>query len=202
MQKRSREPGGQWPAGPVPNAAKLREAALAHLARFAATEAGLLRVLHRRIDRWARRAEAEGQPTDQVAAAMTAARADAAEVTRLLATAGAVDDAAFAASRTRRLNRAGRSRRAIQAHLAGKGVGGETAHAVLEDAAPDDLSAALAHLRRRRAGPFAATPPEAEARLKTLGALARAGFTRDVAEQALDMSPEEAEDRLLESRRD
>ncbi|TDG04393.1 regulatory protein RecX, partial [Paracraurococcus ruber] len=41
------------PAGPPPGEAALREAALAHLARFAATEAGLTRVLRRRVDRWA-----------------------------------------------------------------------------------------------------------------------------------------------------
>jgi regulatory protein len=190
------------PAGPAPEAGTLREAALAHLARFAATEAGLLRVLHRRIDRWARRAEAEGQPTDRIAAAMIAARAAAVEVARRLVSAGAVDDAAFAASRARRLNQSGRSRRAIQAHLAAKGVTGSTAAAVLEEAEPDELAAALGHLRRRRAGPFAAEqPPSQEARLKTLGALARAGFPRDVAERALDMEPDEAEQRLLEARR-
>jgi len=33
------------PAGPAPARAKLHEAALAHLARFSATEAGLVRVL-------------------------------------------------------------------------------------------------------------------------------------------------------------
>jgi len=193
------------PAGKAPDAAWLREAALAHLARFAATEAGLLRVLNRRIDRWARRAEAEGQPTDQVAAAMIAARAAAAEVARGLAAAGAVDDAAFAAARARRLSRAGRSQRAITAHLAAKGVGAETAAAVLEESPPDELAAALNHLRRRRAGPFATRdpgePPPPEARMKALAALARAGFARDVAERALDMDFAEAEERLLASRR-
>jgi len=203
--RRGREPAQPRPAGPAPDAARLREAALAHLARFAATEAGLTRVLQRRIDRWARRAEAEGQPVERIAAAMIAARADAAEVARRLSVAGAVDDAAFAASRARRLNQAGRSQRAIQAHLASKGVRPETAAAVLEEAPPDDLAAALGYLRRRRAGPFAprdsGEPLPPEARLKALAALARAGFTRDMAERALDMEPEAAEERLLASRR-
>jgi len=189
-------------AGKAPDAARLHEAALAHLARFAATEAGLLRVLHRRIDRWARRAEAEDQPTDRIAATVMAARAAAAEVVRRLAASGAVDDAAFAASRARRLNRAGRSQRAIAAHLAAKGVGAETTSSVLDEAPPDELAAALGHLRRRRAGPFAAEQPvPPEARLKALAALARGGFARDLAERALDMDPAEAEERLLASRR-
>lgn len=189
-------------AGKAPDAAQLRDAALAHLARFAATEAGLTRVLHRRIDRWARRAEAEGQASEAIAATILAARADAVEVAKRLTAAGAIDDAAFAASRARRLNRAGRSQRAILAHLAAKGVGAGTAATVLEEAPPDDLVAALGHLRRRRAGPFAPEPPAPEARMKAMAALARGGFSRDVAERALDMSAEEAEERLLASRRD
>jgi regulatory protein len=111
-----------------------------------------------------------------------------------------VDDEAFAAARARRLNQAGRSRRAIAAHLAVKGVPAATAAGLLEET--DELAAALGHLRRRRAGPFAAEqPPSPEARLKALGALARAGFPRDLAERALDMDPEDATDRLLAARR-
>ncbi|MBO1075097.1 regulatory protein RecX [Roseomonas marmotae] len=188
------------PAGPAPTAERLREAALAHLARFGTTEAGLRRVLQRRVDRWARRAEAEGQLAEVVAPAAARAKAAAAEVAQALARAGAVDDTAFAAARMRRLNQAGRSRRAIAAHLAAKGVPGETAASLLEEA--DELAAALGHLRRRRAGPFAIEqPPSPEARLKALGALARAGFSRDLAERALDMEPEAATDRLLAARR-
>jgi len=108
-----------------------------------------------------------------------------------------VDDAAFAAARARRLAKAGRSRLAIAAHLAGKGVAKEVAAAVLPE---EELDAALAQCRRRRIGPFARAPMEREARLKALGALARAGFGRDVAEAALDMAPAEAEERLIQLR--
>ncbi|MCO6415240.1 RecX family transcriptional regulator, partial [Siccirubricoccus sp. KC 17139] len=115
------------PAGKAPDEAALREAALAHLARFAATEAGLRRVLQRRVDRWAKRAQAEGQDPSIIAPAAATARALAAQVAQRMASAGAVDDAAFAESRARRLARSGRSRRAIAAHLAGKGVAREVA---------------------------------------------------------------------------
>ncbi|RAI57629.1 RecX family transcriptional regulator [Roseicella frigidaeris] len=190
------------PAGPAPGEAGLREAALAHLARFAATEAGLRRVLQRRVDRWARRAEAEGRPAEEIAPQAAAARAAAAEVARAMVAAGAVDDAGFAAARARRLARAGRSRRAIAAHLGAKGVAAEAAAAALPDAAAE-LDAALAQCRRRRIGPFAAAPAPADpqaaraARRKALAALARAGFGREVAEAALAMDPDEAEARLL-----
>ncbi|MCO6415241.1 RecX family transcriptional regulator, partial [Siccirubricoccus sp. KC 17139] len=97
----------------------------------------------------------------------------------------------------RRLARSGRSRRAIAAHLAGKGVAREVAAAALPDAEAE-LDAALAQCRRRRIGPFArgAEMP----RLKALAALARAGFGREVAERALDMEPAAAEERLLAHR--
>jgi regulatory protein len=185
----------------APDAGRLRDAALLHLSRYAATRAGLIRVLHRRIDRWARRAEAEGTAIETITATVIAARADAVEVAHRLTEAGAVDDAAFAASRLRRLQQTGRSRRAIAAHLAAKGVDAETAGAALEESEADEVVVALGHLRRRRAGPFAASPPSPEARLKAMGALARAGFPRDVAEAALDMDPATAEDRLLAARR-
>ncbi len=60
---------------------------------------------------------------------------------------------------------------------------------------PDERLAALAFCRRRRIGPFApeASPDE---RLKWLGALARAGFGRGVAEAALATPLVEAADRL------
>ena len=189
------------PAGHAPGAARLRDAALAHLARFAATEVALRRVLERRIDRWARAAEAEGQPRDATAAAAAAARAAAAEVAQSLVTAGAVDDAAFAESRARRLARAGRSRRAIAAHLAGKGVAADTAAAAIPDGDDAELDAALVYCRRRRIGPFARAEMDADARRKALGALARGGFAQPVARRALAMDPAQAEDRLLAARR-
>ncbi|MBL6454942.1 RecX family transcriptional regulator [Belnapia sp. T6] len=195
-KERPKGPRSPRPAGPPPTEAALREAALAHLARFAATEVGLRRVLQRRVDRWARRAEAEGLDPTPAAAA----RALAAQVARQMVALGAVDDAAFAESRARRLARSGRSRRAIAAHLAGKGVAREVAAAALPESEGAEIDAALAQCRRRRIGPFAPEPMPREARLKALAALARAGFGREVAETALDMPPEEAEDRLTRLR--
>jgi regulatory protein len=189
------------PAGPAPTAARLREAALAHLARFAATEAGLRRVLERRVDRWARAAEAEGQPREAIAAAAAAARAAAARVARAMVEEGAVDDAAFAESRARRLARAGRSRRAIAAHLAARGVDAATAAAALPEGEEAELAAALAFCRRRRIGPFARAAEDAEARRRALAALARGGFAQAVARAALAMDAAEAEERLLAARR-
>lgn len=183
-------------APPAPTEASLRDAALRHLARFAATEAGVRRVLRRRVDAWARAAEAAGAPG--VAEAAAAARVLAGRVAAAMVAIGAVDDAAFAEARARRLSRAGQSRRAIAAHLNARGVAAETAAAALPET---ELEAALALCRRRRIGPFGGPPMEGPARLKALAALARAGFGRAVAEAALGMPAEAAEARLLAFRR-
>ena len=163
----------------------MHEAALRHLSRFAATEAGLVRVLDRRIARWAREAGADAE-------AAAPARAAAREVARALAGAGVVDDAAFAKARARRLTRAGRSRRAVSAHLAAKGVAADLAASVLPDA-EQELAAALAYARRRRLGPFAVPDSaDTEEHRRALGALARAGFPQPVAEQALRTALDDA----------
>jgi regulatory protein len=177
-------------AGPPPTESRLHEAALAHLARYGTTQAGLVRVLDRRVDRWAR---AAGDPDpEQVRAAKLAARKVAA---RLVAS-GVVDDAAFAASRARSLTRAGRSRRAVAAHLAARGVAGEIAQRALPDDPEAELAAALAFARRRRIGPFRREETADDPR-RALGMLARAGFGHDVANSALSMDPAAAEDMLI-----
>jgi len=120
-----------------------------------------------------------------------------------LAAAGAVNDAAFAESRARSLRRAGRSRRAIGAHLAAKGVGADVQRSVLpEDAGDADLAAALVLARRRRIGPFrAGDPPDQAGRHRELAIFARAGFPQSIAVRALDTEPAAAEAVVNELRR-
>ncbi len=176
-------------ADPPPDAAALHEAALAHLARYGATRATLLRVLLRRIDRWARGAEGE-----EIARHVAAAREAAREVVARLAAAGAVDDAGFARARAERLHRSGRSRRATAAHLAARGIDAATLAAALpKDAASAELDAAVAFARRRRFGPFRSVAATAETARREQAAFARAGFTRAAARAALAMTPAEAE---------
>jgi regulatory protein len=180
------------PVGPPPTEATLHLAALAHLARYGTTAAGLLRVLDRRIDRWARAAEAEP-------AAKSAPRAAARAVVARLVAAGAVDDAAFVVARARRLTRAGSSGRAVAAHLAARGVAGEAVAAALPDDPERERAAAIAFARRRRIGPFRAADAVADIR-RELGMFARAGYGQDIAEQALSMDHEAAETLLLRLR--
>lgn len=181
------------PAGPAPTEATLHAAALSYLARYGTTRAGLIRVLDRRVDRWARAAEAD---PEVVAVARAAVRV----VADRLVQAGAVDDAAFAASRARGLSRAGRSHRAIEAHLRARGVDAEIARDAVADDPDRELAAALAFARRRRIGPFRREELEPDAALRELGMMARAGYGRDVANTALRMDADEATDRINQAR--
>lgn len=215
-RKRSRRRGqrltpaelAELPPGPAPEAGSLRNAAMAHLARYSATEVGLVRVLDRRIQRWASRATTFGEEPDRVAELAASARSDARTVAQSLVASGVVDDAAYAQARARSLTRSGRSRRVIGAHLAQRGIDSDLAAASLPDDADTELAAALTQARRRRIGPFGdqdlpSDDPLAECRVRNraLGALARAGFSRDVAERALSMEREEADRLILQLKR-
>jgi len=145
-------------AEPPPDAASLHDAALNYLARYAATEVGLRRVLERRVERWARMASGSGADRDAVATQSAAAKQLVREVVSRLVAAAAVNDVTFAQSRSRSLVRAGRSRRAVVAHLAAKGVDSEAARAALPEDAESELAAALVLARRRRIGPFRQGP--------------------------------------------
>ncbi len=168
-----------------PDAAKLLETALNHLARYAATEAGMARVLARRLDRWARQQAAEDTDEAAIEAAARQAKSAIPGVIARLKELGALNDSAFAASRAKRLTREGKSRRATLAHLAAKGVRAPA----LNDDPQRELAAACAYLRRRRAGPFGEAPE-----LKILAAMARGGFTQDIARRALRLDRDEAEE--------
>jgi regulatory protein len=189
-------------AGPAPDVASLHDAALAYLARYAATEAGLRGVLERRVDRWKRLAQQNAADAEAVAAQAAAARSAVREVVARLAAVGAVNDAAYAESRARSLTRAGRSRRAVAAYLAAKGVDPETAAIAMPPSEESELAAALVLARKRRIGPFrqGQTPDDA-GRRRELGVLARAGFTGSIARQALAMDLDQAEALVNEQRR-
>jgi regulatory protein len=169
-----------------PTESLLHEAAMAHLARYGATQAGVIRVLDRKIARWA---ASVTDAAEQVAAARATARA----IVARLAASGAVNDAEFAASRARSLQRAGKSSRAIGAHLSSRGVSRELAEENVPEDADRELAAAVIHMRKRRLGPFRTAVEKPETRRRELANLARAGFAHGVAAQALKLSQDEAE---------
>jgi len=183
-----------------PTESSLREAAIAHLARYAATRAGLARVLVRRIDNWARRARRGGE-REEIAARVAAAKSLVEPIVARLATAGAVDDEQFAAVRSRSLTRAGRSGRAVAALLAAKGVPAEVAREVLPPDPAREFGACLVAAKKRRLGPFGASEGS-DARNRERAALARAGFSERMVRDLFKLTREDAEHRLQEWRAD
>ena len=181
--------------------AMLYDAALAYLSRYAATELSLRRTLERRVERWARLASGSGDP-ESIAESAAAARAAVGAVVARLAAAGAVNDTTYAESRALSLRRAGRSRRAVTAHLAAKGVSSEIARAAVLNDDASELAAALILARRRRLGPFRiGAKPDAAGYRRELAVLARAGFPQAVASRALSIDPWQAEALVSQLRR-
>lgn len=179
---------------PVPTEATLHEAALAYLARYAASRAGVIRALDRKVARWARLSPEAG---DEI---LAQCRAAVRRVAARLEQAGLIDDAQFAAIRARSLTRAGKSRRAVAAHLGARGIGGEILDEALPENAEAEFAACLILARKRRIGPF--RPEEKpEDKMRELGVLARAGFAQGVAQRALEIGRDEAETLIIGLRR-
>lgn len=166
---------------------RLHRAALAYLARHAASTWSVRQVLGRRIQRAA--AEHETDP----AAAQEWVDAVIARLTR----AGLLDDAAFAANRARTLFERGLPPRMIRMKLAEKGVGDAECDAALAAIGLDhddpDMAAAIRFARRRRLGPFA-RDGAGRTRDKELAAMARAGFGYRTASRVLEAAREALED--------
>jgi regulatory protein len=160
-------------------ASYLENAALHYLERFASSSANLRRVLMRKV---ARSARAHGTDPAEGAGLVDAI------IARYLQS-GLLDDAAYAAQKAASLRRRGTSRFGIRGKLAVKGVGAELIDAALvrldDEQGSGDLFAACALARRRRLGPYRPKAEQAPHRRKDLAALARAGFSLDVARRVL-----------------
>ena len=154
--------------------------ALGYLGRYASSAENLRRVLMRRVRRHSPEAVPPARPLIEA-------------IVIRYRESGLLDDAAYAAGRTASLHRRGDSLIAIRARLRAKGVAGEvvaSAVGALQELGSDpDLAAACAFARRRRLGPFRRTAGD---RARELAALARAGFSRRVAEAVLACADEAA----------
>lgn len=173
------------------DAAGLERAAVQHLQRFPCSEARLRFVLNRRI----RRTE---QPDDEKATLRAALDGVIDKMKRW----GYLDDAAYARALVGSLHRRGKGRRAIAAKLRERMVPAAHAEAALEalfdEVSDPEFVAAIRYARRRRLGPFARTPMDADARRRALGSLARQGFGYGVASRVLDADDVEALEAALE----
>jgi len=173
---------------PEPSFNDLLEAAAAYLSRYAGSEAAVVRVLERRIARWAR--SAEGEPSS-VAEKVARARLDIAAILERLRCTGALDDAGYAAGRARRMGRSGRSRLAIDSDLTKRGISRSIRRQAIATESGDELRSALVTARRRGLGPFRDKCAD-EFVQKDMAALARAGFPEEVVRRILRLSHTEA----------
>ncbi len=169
----------------------LENAALYYLGRFSAASGHLRQLLVRRVDR-----SAKAHDTDPVLGREMVDKL----IARFLAS-GLLDDAAYAAGKAKSLRRRGASRSVIAQKLRAKrvapdqiagAVGAADADAI-EDGEDAELLAAWRLARRKRIGPYRRnTDDRAELRMKDLAALARGGFSYDVARRVIDGDAEDA----------
>ena len=158
---------------------RLENAALHYLARYSSSAENLRRVLMRRVDRSTRQ---HGTDPEEGTAFVD-------DLIARYSKAGLLNDTRFAEGQARSLLERGVSPRAIRLRLREKGVASETVEAVLLDLVEDkgdiEWAAAVALAKRRRIGPFRKSDRQS-VREKGLAALARAGFSYDVAQRVVD----------------
>jgi regulatory protein len=171
--------GGKRAAPAKVTAASLNNIALHYLERFASSAANLRRVLMRRVRRAA--AHHGGDPAE--GAALVEALIGRFEQSGLL------DDQLYAAAKAASLQRRGGSRRVISGRLAQQGVAtaliAETLQELAAEPGSGDLAAACVFIRRRRLGAYRSAMSRAGTPEKDMAALARAGFSFEIARRVL-----------------
>ena len=160
----------------------LDNAALYYLSRFATSAENLRRVMMRKV---MRSAQHHGTDPDE-------GRALIEDLIGRFLGSGLLDDRAYAKTRAAGLHRRGNSARVIRGKLKQTGVDDDAITAALDargednEAGEDPEPTAAATLAKRpRLGPLAIKPPEDDTREKHLAALARAGFSYDVARRVI-----------------
>ncbi len=170
--------------------ARMENIAMYYVQRYASSCENLRRVLMRRADK-ARRFHGGDRNEEKEWIEDIVSRFTRSDV---------LNDARYALGRATALRRLGRSPAKIRAHLAQKGVAKNIVDKVISDTAISEtgsdatMDAALAYARRRRLGPFALKPCSKEDQKtlykKHLAAMARAGFSYDIARRVLETNDE------------
>ncbi len=160
----------------------LEKNALSYLNRFDSSVANLRKVLKRHIRRHARDADPELVEKAELCAEGIIERYQGS---------GLLDDRRYASTMAWSLRERGSSARAIEHKLAARGVEASAIRDAISDVDKDcdedaELVSARRFARRRRIGPHRAPAERNAKRERDLGALARAGFSLDVARRVLD----------------
>ncbi len=170
----------------------LHNAGLYYLERFAASSAHFKSVMMRKIDRSCN--HHKDQNKEDCVALLD-------KTIEKFQSVGLLDDVLYTRGMVHSMRRRGLSSRMVQAKLRAKGVPFDLikktldAHTEETDGNPE-ITAAVKMARRKKIGPYLRAGKEDDEKIfeKSLGALARAGFSYDIAKQVLEMSLEEAEE--------
>ncbi len=153
---------------------KLEQIALAYVNRFDVS----VSKLRRHLELYARKAGADAEAAGWIT-----------ELLERYVGSGVLDDTRFARNMASQLTRRGKSSRAIAQKLSARGVAADVTSQLMssrrESEPGAELEAARAYVRKRRLGPHRSPETRDEFRHKDLAALARQGFSFDIAKQAL-----------------
>ena len=160
------------------DAAWLERRAVEYVARWESTRRGVAEILERKVRQ---RCDRTGEDAEEILALVPG-------IVERLAERDYVNDHRFATQSFERLRRQGRSRAQIRLHLGRKGVPDSITLELTRDDDPDaELEAAWRVARRRRLGPHCPDPERRVAqRERHLAALARQGFSREIAHRVID----------------
>ncbi len=178
----------------IPTRQSLENAALRYLARYAASEASLRRVLKNRLARAALRIPEFADD----ASTRAALHADIERIVDGYKKSGVLNDKSYAETKVGSLRRQGRSRRAIAQKLGRAGIDRKIIESALTRGAAEasceeaELAAATILAKRRKMGPFRHGPADEKRRLKEYATFARAGFSANIARKVLKADPPEA----------
>ena len=159
----------------------LENAALFYLQRYASSAANLRRVLLRKINRSCKFHDVPAAPFTPLVDGL---------LTRYIAV-GLLNDESYARAKAQTLRRAGKSRQAIHAKLAIKGLSTaqieDALHIADEESDNAELTAAQRHAKKKRIGIYRTDGLTQDPALKQkeLAVLARAGFSYEIARKAL-----------------
>lgn len=172
--KRPSRPRAKRPPKPL-DETRLRDLALAYVARFATSGGKLETYLKRKLRE--RGWDGDGEP-------------DIAALVTRYAELGYVDDAAYARAKSGDLLRRGYGPRRVSQALGQAGID-EDVRASVAASAHEARAAALQLARKRRFGPFASEPADRALREKQLAAMIRAGHGFDIARAVLEAASED-----------
>jgi len=171
---------------------RLANIALHHLDRYASSAENLRHVLERRV--YKSSLFHEGLDVDEAKGWIDSL------IIRYVES-GLLNDLAYGETRARSLLSRGASTRLIRMKLMEKGLSTDTIDAALKalklDTPDPELYAAIKFSRRRKLGPFCNPSLRVEHHDKHLAALARAGFSYDMAQRIIDCEDSDTLEELL-----